>query len=285
MNKRTLLWATLWQSRQLLLKCCVMGLFLGLIIMLSLPAEYETSIFTVPESTAAEIAADADFSGFTAANMPVGEGSSIKMFDAIHPTRYPVVVGSVPFIASLFHLPITLSTTQDTITLYQYMTEHQRYPWWQYITFIPNLFNKEDTTLHDSIDVFHLTEHQAKVAESISDRINIAVDKKRRTITIIVRMQDPLVAATVADSVSARLQDYVRKYRIQKENYNITYLEEVHEQAEKAYHQSQKVYAHFVDRNHDLATQSARKELTNLRIEKDLAYSHFVKTRRQLQAA
>ncbi|MDL2299863.1 hypothetical protein LJC21_04075, partial [Bacteroides sp. OttesenSCG-928-E20] len=263
---------------QLLFKCGLVGIVTGLIITLSLPNEYKSSILSSAESTAAEIAAESDFSAITATAMP----SSIQMLDAVRPTRYPFVLSSVPFLTSLFNIPITLSTTNQTTTLYQYMTEHQRYPWWN----LPKLFRNKEITNNDTIiDIFHLTEPQAEVVDELKERISVDVDKTRRTITLVVRMQDPLVAATVADSVSARLQDYVRKYRIQKENYNITYLEEVHNQAEKAYHQAQKVYAHFADRNHDLATQSAKKELTNLRIEKDIAYTHFVKTRRQLQAA
>ncbi|MDL2213876.1 hypothetical protein LJC29_07920, partial [Bacteroides sp. OttesenSCG-928-N06] len=76
MNKRTLLWATLWQNRWLLLKCSAVGLFLGFILVLSLPAEYQTFIFTVPESTVAEIAADQDFSAIATSTMPAG---SIQM--------------------------------------------------------------------------------------------------------------------------------------------------------------------------------------------------------------
>ncbi|MDL2213808.1 hypothetical protein LJC29_07575, partial [Bacteroides sp. OttesenSCG-928-N06] len=273
MNKRTLLWATLWQSRWFLLKCSAAGLFLGLILMFSLPNEYETSIFSVIESTVAEIAADEDYTALVASNIP----SSIQMVDAVRPTRYHFIMGSVPFLTSMFDIPVVLSQTGESVTLYQYMTEHQRYPWWKYVTSIPKLFSEKEINIDSPIDIFHLTDHQAEVADAIKERINVDVDRKLHTVTLTVRMQDPLVAATVADSISVRLQDYVRKYRIEKENYTITYLEEVHEQAEEAYHQAQKVYAHFVDRNHDLATQSAKKELTNLRIEKDLAYFHYVK--------
>ncbi|MDL2299866.1 hypothetical protein LJC21_04090, partial [Bacteroides sp. OttesenSCG-928-E20] len=237
-NKYLHIACKLWQNRLFLLKCCGIGLFLGFILVLSLPTEYQSSILSSAESTYAEIAADQDFSAITTTAMP----SSTQMLDAVRPTRYPFVLSSVPFLTSLFNIPITLSTTNQTTTLYQYMAEHQRYPWWN----LPKLLKNKETTNNDTvIDIFHLTEPQAEVVDELKERISVDVDKTRRTITLVVRMQDPLVAATVADSVSVRLQDYVRKYRIEKENYTITYLEEVHEQAEEAYHQAQKVYAHF----------------------------------------
>ncbi|MDL2213236.1 hypothetical protein LJC29_04645, partial [Bacteroides sp. OttesenSCG-928-N06] len=122
MNKQTLLWATLWQNRRLLLKCSIAGSFLGSILVLSLPTEYQSSILSSAESTYAEIAADQDFAAIANTTLP---NSSTQMLDAVRPTRYPFVLSSVPFLTSLFNIPITLSTTNQTITLYQYMTEHQ----------------------------------------------------------------------------------------------------------------------------------------------------------------
>ncbi|MDL2213806.1 hypothetical protein LJC29_07565, partial [Bacteroides sp. OttesenSCG-928-N06] len=270
----------LWAARKYLLKCSLAGILISIIAIFSIPNEYETTILCGTELTRYEIAAEE--SPLSALGL---EPEKALMRDGVRPSLYPQVVSSVSFLVSLFDIPVAtipLATEADTLTLFSYMNGYQRYSWWN----LPKLLENKETTNNDTIiDIFHLSESQGIVVDDLKKRISVETDIRRRTTKITVRMQDPLVAALVADSVSARIQTYIRKYRIQKELNNITYLEEVHNQAQEAYHQAQKIHAHFVDRNHDLATQSARKELTNLRIEKDIAYFHYVKTRRQLQAA
>ena len=289
----------LWDARMFLLKTSMVGLLIGILIFISIPKEYETSIYTVPESTSGKIDTDEGFSS----EVSIG-GKKIQ--DAIIPSLYPEVVSSTPFLLSLFDIPITLSNNKElsTLTLSEYMSTHQRSPWWntirvgilQIISFPITIFSEKETndtsnlqpTSHqhgETIDIFHLSKREIAIAAAINSRINVDVDKKKRTVTLHIRMQDPLVSATVADSVMAKLQKFVSDYRTKKECINLEHAENLYQQARKRYNEAQETYAHFADANQSLSLKLYQKELYNLQIAKDIAYKEYTETLQQLQFA
>ena len=237
-----LLLSKLWDAKMFLFKTSMAGLLIGILIVISIPKEYETSIYTVPESTSGKIDTDEGFSS----EVSIG-GKKIQ--DAIIPSLYPEVVSSTPFLLSLFDIPITLSNNKElgTLTLSEYMSTHQRSPWWntirvgilQIISFPITIFSEKETndtsnlqpTSHqhgETIDVFHLSKREIAIAAAVNSRINVDVDKKKRTVTLHIRMQDPLVSATVADSVMAKLQKFVSDYRTKKERINLEQTENLY---------------------------------------------------------
>lgn len=293
-------WAWMWNSRCFLLKACTAGLLVGLIVVFSIPKEYESSIFVVPESFSITVDGKElmdDFDPEVSINM----GGKQKIQDAILPSRYPQVVGSTPFLTSLFGMPVTphLNKEVGTVTLFEYMAEHQRRPWWsavralpfRVIGFLVGLIGEEAPEEVEqqggewATDNFRLSKREVAVAAAINNRIEVEVDKTRRTVTFSVRMQDPLVALAVADSVSARLQAYITGYRMKKDTDNYRYMSEMHRQAREEYYSAQKTYARFVDGNQGLSSQNAQKELTKLRVDMNLAYANYAKITKQLQVA
>lgn len=70
-----------------------------------------------------------------------------------------------------------------------------------------------------------MTREQAGIAGAIGSKIMVTVEKKTWVTTLAVTMQDPLIAATVADSVRVRLQDYVTDYRTSKARMTLEYTE------------------------------------------------------------
>lgn len=87
------------------------------------------------------------------------------------------------------------------------------------------------------IDPFGLTREEAGMAGGISSRINIEVDKKKKTIKRFVTMQDPLVAATVADTVRAQLKKNMTEYRISKACRLVKYAEKLSKEAQAEYYE------------------------------------------------
>lgn len=287
----------LWNARKFLLKIGVAGLLVGIIIIISIPKEYETSIYTVPESTIGKI----DMNGVFSIETNIGGG---KIQDAIRPSLYPKIVNSTPFLLSLFDIPVMPSTGKDTLTLSEYISTHQRAPWWSSIrTGISKLISlplalfreKETDNINDlsattaangtSTETFHLSLREAAIAAAIRSRINVDVDKKKRTITLRIRMQDPFVSAIVADSVKAKLYTFVSNYRTGKERANLKYAENLCLQARGMYYEAQKTYAHFADANLFLSRKVYQKDLYNLQVAMNLAYKEYVRTSQQLQLA
>ena len=207
-----------WTFRKLIFKACGIGAVIGMIVVLGTPEEYTASTLIVPERTRRSSS-----SGISAlvdrADIDIGTSSATTERDAIYPSLYPSIANSIPFLIRLFNIKVCEQKDSIVIPLSQYLKERQKVPWWNSITSVPvkligrtiSLFkdtsdeNREETKT--KIDPFWLTREEAGMARAIASRINIEVDKKKKTIKIFVTMQDPQVAATVADTVQARLKE------------------------------------------------------------------------------
>lgn len=292
LNKWILLGVLCWNERKTILKLCAIGFMLGLLVIFSIPTEYDAFIFCTPESLSRTIVIGGDESEDFSDGM---DATGVRVRDAVIPSRYELVVGSFPFLCSLFNTQVRpiLRPEIGTVDLLEYMSDHQNISLWNGIFSSPirlfnssNPFNRKTANKGKELQrPFLLTAHEEKIAKAIKKRIKIKIDQQRRTITLIVRMQDPLVAAQVANQVSERLQAYVTDYRNQKEFDTYTYVEELNRQAKNNYQQAQEAYARFADRNQDLARLSAQQEQSRLRTEMNLVYREYVRTSRQLQVA
>ena len=94
----------LWDSRKTILKWGAVGAFVGLVVAFSIPKEYTTTIKLAPEMS--DNKAGSGGLGALAAMAGVNLGGSSGA-DAVYPQLYPDVVGSVPFVISLFDVPVT----------------------------------------------------------------------------------------------------------------------------------------------------------------------------------
>lgn len=278
-----------WAERKLVLKVCGIAAVIGLVIGFSIPKEYTTQILIAPESTTSRTTSSMS-SLASMAGINLGASTSR---DAIYPDLYPDIVSSTPFLIGLFDIPVQEVKDGAAMPLSEYLREHQRMPWWSYVTSAPfrligwtmSLFKDKKEVEEKDVNPFHLTREQAGTAKAIGGRIQIKVEKKTSVTTLSVTMQDPLVSATVADSVRVRLQKYVTEYRTSKARMTLEYTEKLTEEARKEYYEAQARYANFADANQGLSLLRSRAELEKLQNEMNLAYSAYTSMNQQLQMA
>ena len=273
--------------RKTLYKAAGVGVILGIIIALSIPKQYTVTVTLSPE-----MGSDAKASGGLAslASSFLGGGANSSP-DALNATLAPDIVASTPFILELFNTHVqTLDGKLDTI-LVAYLDE-QKQSWWGYIKAAPgmaigaikSLFTEEaDTTA--TLNPFQLTEKEAAKVKGLRQSILAEVDKKTAMTTITVTLQDPKVTAIVADSVVAKLQQYIIDYRIKKAKEDCAYLEELYKERQQEYYDAQSKYAHYFDSNRNIALQSVRAEQERLQNDMNLAYQVYSQVAQQLQVA
>lgn len=279
-------------SRKLILKVCAIGAIVGVIIYFSIPKEYTANILIAPESNSKK--SPSSSVSALAAMVGVDMGASTGT-DAIYPSLYPDIVNSTPFLAGLFDLPVHRQKDNTVMTLVEYMKMHQKSPWWQSVTSAPSqlarwilsLFKDKPKIEKEKKepDLFQLTPEEAGLIGAISSRIAIVVDKKTLMITISVTMQDPQVAATVADSIRAHLQEYVTEYRTAKARINLEYVEKLYKEAYAGYCDAQIEYARYADANQGLTMQKSRAELERLQHEMTLTYAVYNQVNQQMRLA
>lgn len=272
--------------RKTLYKAAGVGVVLGIIIALSIPKQYTVTVTLSPE-----MGGDKASGGLASLASSFLGGGSNNNSDALNVTLAPDIVSSTPFILELFNTRVqTLDGELDT-TLVTYLDE-QKQPWWGYIKSAPglaigaikSLFTEEtDTTA--TLNPFQLTEKEAAKVKGLRQSILAEVDKKTAMTTITVTLQDPKVTAIVADSVVAKLQQYIIDYRIKKAKEDCAYLEELYKERQQEYYDAQSKYAHYFDTNRNIAFQSVRAEQERLQNDMNLAYQVYSQVAQQLQVA
>lgn len=272
--------------RKTLYKAAGVGVVLGIIIALSIPKQYTVKVTLSPE-----MGGDSKGGGLASLASSFLGGGTTSSSDALNVTLAPDIVASTPFILELFNTRVqTLDGKLDT-TLVTYLDE-QKTPWWGYIKAAPGLAigaikslftEKTDTTA--ILNPFQLTEREATKVKGLRQSILAEVDKKTAMTTITVTLQDPKVTAIVADSVVAKLQQYIIDYRIKKAKEDCAYLEELYHERQQEYYDAQSKYAHYFDTNRNIAFQSIRAEQERLQNDMSLAYQVYSQVAQQLQVA
>lgn len=272
--------------RKTLYKAAGVGVVLGIIIALSIPKQYTVTVTLSPE-----MGGDKASGGLASLASSFLGGGASNSPDALNATLAPDIVASTPFILELFNTRVqTLDGELDT-TLVAYLDE-QKTPWWGYIKAAPGLaIGAIKSFLNEKIDTvsvlnpFQLTEKEYQKVEILRTVITASVDKKTAMTTVTVTLQDPKVTAIVADSVVAKLQQYIIDYRIKKAKEDCAYLEELYKERQQEYYDAQSKYAHYFDTNRNIAFQSVRAEQERLQNDMNLAYQVYSQVAQQLQMA
>jgi uncharacterized protein involved in exopolysaccharide biosynthesis len=278
----------LWDARKFLLRAMGVGLVLGILIALGLPKKYTVDVTLSPES--GKSGGGSSLSGM-ASMLGLGNLSAGTDADALNVSLFPDIVASSPFILELFDVPVT-TVDDEQYPLVDYLQE-QKGPWWGTVLSLPgkavgglmSLFADKEEEANDTINAFRLTKEQMASVEALRQSISADVDKKTGVTTVSVTLQDPVVTATVCDSVVAKLQDYITKYRVKKAQQDCDYLEMLYKERQKEYYEVQQQYARFVDANKGIIMQSALTERERMQNDMNLAYQVYSQVATQLQVA
>lgn len=278
---------TLWKKRKKLAVWSACGAVFGLVVAFSIPKEYATSVKLAPEVADSKggggsLGALASMAGFSM--------SSSSGADAVYPQLYPAVVSSVPFTTSLFDVQVTTKDDGKKMTVRQYLENEIRAPWWSTVMGLPfkllgALRSNDEPAEGKKLDNFQLTVEENGLVEALNQRVSASVDTKTSVVTIDVNMQDPLVSAVLADTVVARLQEYVTNYRTNKARNDLEYALKLNEEAQSNYYKAQQRYADYLDRNQGLAFHSAQTMQDRLENEATLAFNLYNQTAQQVQKA
>lgn len=279
----------IWVERKFILKSCGYAVIVGLIIAFSIPKEYTATATIAPEMSDGK--SGGGLSSLAAmAGINMNTSSSV---DAIYPDLYPDIVASTPFITELFDVPVKDLKVKIDTTLYSYLKDYQRFPWWSAVTSVPfkalewiiSFFNEDENGDKTKLDPFHLTKEETDIANALSQRISVSVDKKSGLTTLSVTMQDARIAACLTDTVMSKLQNYVTEYRTNKARKDFQFQEKLFDRKKKEYEKAQDEYAKFADANKNIILLSYRAEQERLENEMRLSYNVYTSVAQQLQMA
>ena len=250
--------------RKTIYKAASIGLIIGVIIAICIPKQYTAEVTLSPE-------------------MSSNKGTGLSD-----------IVSSTPFLLELSTMEIPASKGVN-MTLNTYLDE-EYVPWWSYVIGFPSiiidgaksLFIEEDELVYSNRTnkgVIELSQKESKKIEVLKNTITAIVDKKTSMTTVAVTLQNPKVAAVLADSVVKKLQEYIIDYRTTKAKEDCIYLEKLFKERQQEYYAAQKEYANYIDSHDNIILQSVRAEQERLQNDMSLAYQVYSQVANQLQVA
>lgn len=279
----------LWSKRKTLITACFIGGILSIIVAFSIPKQFTSTTVLAPEMSATGGIGGSLGSLASMAGLDLGAFGGGD--EAIYPELYPQIVSSTPFLCELMALPVQSKDGELNTDVYHYLRYEQRYPWWTMALTAPIKALKRltvhtvDTVMPSPSETnsLVLTRSQLTVMSSLNKRIRVDVDKGNNVITLGVTMQDPLIAAVVAQNVSDNLQKYVGNYRSAKARKDLAYTQQLYEDTRDKYYAAQQAYAEYADRHQGVALMQYQIEQDRLENEKDLAFNVYNQVAQQLE--
>ncbi|MCR4604297.1 MAG: chain-length determining protein [Prevotella sp.] len=279
------IWEDLRKHKKTFYKVLPITFVLAAIYSLSLPNFYKCTVKLSPEMSTSSKGS----SGLAAlaSNFGLNFGQSFGGIgtEALFPTLYPDLMNSTDFKISLFPVPVTLEPKEEgdtarTMTYYDYLKDEQKAPWWSKaiggtFKFIFGLFKSEEPMVERPFNPFRLTKEQSLIVEALEKNVVCDVDKKTLVITIEVTDQDPLICATIADSVKNRLQKFITDYRTSKVRVDLEFNKKIYAEVKERYEKARQEYSEYMDANHGVILYTVRQKQTDLENEMQLQYNAF----------
>ena len=287
----TQLWQDVKKHRRLFYKVLPATFLVAAILTLSMPNYYKCTVMLAPEIPGGNKGTGGLAS--LASSFGINLNSANAGVDAIMPNLYPDLMNSVAFKASLFPVKVQMDDENTTMTYYDYLKDHQRMPWWsavmsapgKFVGWLVSLVSDKKSEESTKVDPFRLTKDQMEIVEAMAKKVVCDVDNKTMVITIDVTDQDPLIAATMADSVQVRLQKFITDYRTRKARIDLAYSQKLYQEAKERYEKARLKSASYNDANMHVFLNRVRSEQVKLENELALQYQSYSQVATQLQLA
>lgn len=254
------------------------------------PRYYKCKVTLAPETTGENIAG-----GLSSIASQFGVNLGGASADAIYPLLYPDLMESNNFMIGLMDIKVKSADGTVDTDYYTYMTKHQKKnqltrPFKKLAGAVSKLMESKDEAVAPKpkggkrIDPFRLSKKDYELVSLLKTKITCKVDKKTDVITITVEDQDPLICATMADSVRQHLQVFITEYRTNKARLDVEHYKKLSVNAKKEYEACVREYSDFCDSNQEVTLQSFVSKRDELENEMQLKYNTYTAMQTQLEA-
>ena len=279
---------TLWKKKLVFFIVIPIVAVLASIYIVSFPRYYSTETRLAPEM-------ENSGAGGTLGNLASSIGLSLdnmQSTDAIYPLLYPDLMEDNGFVVSLWNIKVTDIGDSIHTTYYDYLKKHQKQVWWaparkKVMALLGS--DKDVVNINKKggaeFDPYRLNKTQDDIVKIIQSNIKISIDKSSTTITISTVDQDPIICKTLADTLTARLQNFITDYRTRKARVDVDYYQKLTNEAKKDYEAIREKYVNSADANTDVILESVRAKVEDMENEMQLKYDAYTTLDKQLQAA
>lgn len=284
----------LWKNRKLIIKITVVFMVIGVLVALFSPKEYSAGCTMVPQvgdkKASGGLSGLASMVGINLGSMGGGE--------VLAPTIYPKILASVPFKKELMATPLKFEEYEQPITLFDYYTkdEYKKFSLFgvvkKYTIGLPGVIigaiRGEDTTqimAEQGSAIQSLSKDEKEVAEILDRIVSLNVNDKDGYVQLSASLPEALAVAQLAQQAQKLLQEYITRFKIEKVQSNLDFVQKQYDKAKERYEVRQDELAKFRDANKGFVSAVAKTREDMLTNEYNLAYNVYSELAKQLEQA
>lgn len=265
-----------WSHKRKLLRWGIAGFVIGVVVAVSIPKEYRSSVKMATESNSKNISSSMGaLAGFVGMNPLGNEGG-------INEKLYPEILKTSPFLLEFANVQVEYD--EENMPLWIYLSEKQKKAWWKYVIYFPftaiSWFSTSDS---DTLNINNSVKIQSYFTNELGSKIVTSNDKNTGMFTVAVSTQDKKISYQLAQMLPGMLQKYMTHYKTEKTRANLESNIKMLEQAKQNYYDADNLYAETADRNQNLIAKSAQVKLERLRAERDLAFQVYQQLAMQVE--
>lgn len=269
---------SVWRKRKKIATYAIIGAIVGVIIAISLPREYTSSMLVVSENKNSS-----QSGGMGALASMVGANLNLASDASINDKIYPYILKSTPFISEFVDIPV--EHKGEIITFSDYLLNNQKSPWWSYIISAPkklmtSIFSDRDS---ENINILENPKLFNLYTNVFKSTVSLEVDEKDKVISISTTTQSPVISKQINDSIYVKLKSYLYDYKTAKARHNLERSVKSMEEAKDIYYKTHEEYAQAQDKNKSLIQESARVKLKRLENENDIAFNTYQQLATQVE--
>ena len=269
----------LWKNRKLIIKITVVFMVIGVLVALFSPKEYSAGCTMVPQS--GDKKASGGLSGL--ASMVGINLGSMGGGEVLAPTIYPKILASIPFKKELMATPLKFEEYEQ-FSLFGVIKK--------YTIGLPGVIigaiRGEDTTqimTEQGSAIQSLSKDEKEVAEILDRIVSLNVNDKDGYVQLSASLPEPLAVAQLAQQAQKLLQEYITRFKIEKVQSNLDFVQKQYDKAKERYEVRQDELAKFRDANKGFVSAVAKTREDMLTNEYNLAYNVYSELAKQLEQA
>ena len=287
----------LWDGRKKVLIWTGAFMLLGLIAALTMKREYSVNTVMGPQlsskSSSSSLSSLASLAGFD-----LGTSSASA---ELSPLIYPQIVNSVPFRKELMYTPLHFNQVDTAVNMYTYCLEIAKPTVMgvvkKYTIGLPGVIlgalrgEKPDVVLPDGGEADNspkplvLTKDEVKILKIVGESVSLSVDKKEGYVTLSVTGSEPIQTAELAMKAQTLLQDEVTRFRIEKSQNELDYIQARYDEIKREAESYQEQLALVTDRSQNMTTTRDNIELARIQAKYNVANSIYGEMAKQLEQA
>lgn len=286
----------MWLNKGLIIKLTAVFMVLGLLVALFSSKVYTTSCDIVPQtSKGAKGGGMSSLAALAGINLNDGQSGA-----ELSPLVYQNIMNSTSFRKELMQTKIDFEEAGRPVSFYEYYTSEEfNKPTvlsyiMKYTIGLPGVImgairgeqpESDYSSLGGASAIETISKDDFKVLKILESCISMTLDNKNGYLTITANMPEALAAAQLAQASVELLQKYITKFKIEKVQSNLDFVQERYNEAKGNFEDVQSRRAKFRDANHNSVKYAARVEQEKLDAEYTLAMNLYSELATRLEQA